>query len=204
MAEGEVGRAPRATWARRPRHARRRLREDGEADKPGPRRREREKKAGAGAREAGLTGRAHGQRGFGASALQIVCDQRSSSHSPLLCSCFVQGQVSSELHARRGRGEGGRAQLGGGYGGTTGLTARARGAEREKKAGAGARKAGLTGRAHGQRERGSGRTRGEAAAPTGGAGRAERAGGGRAQGGPTGPKGRGGRGSGLLCLFLLF
>lgn len=29
------------------------------------------------------------RRGFGASALQTVCDQRSSSHSPLLCSCFV-------------------------------------------------------------------------------------------------------------------
>jgi len=37
-----------------------------------------------------------------------------------------QGRVSCELHARRGRGEGGRAQLGGGYAGTTGLTARAR------------------------------------------------------------------------------
>ena len=32
-----------------------------------------------------------------------------------------QGRVSCELHARRGR-----AQLGGGYAGTTGLTARAR------------------------------------------------------------------------------
>jgi hypothetical protein len=58
-----------------------------------------------------------------------------------------------ESHARRGRGEGGREQLGGGYAGTTGLTSRARNAEREKKAGAGAREAGLTGWAHGQRER---------------------------------------------------
>jgi hypothetical protein len=67
-----------------------------------------------------------------------------------------------ESHARRGRGEGGREQLGGGYAGTTGLTSRARNAEREKKAGAGAR---------------------EAAAPTGGAGRAVREGGGCAEGG---------------------
>ena len=46
-----------------------------------------------------------------------------------------QGRVSCELHARRGRGEGGRAQLGGGYAGTTGLTARAR-EQREREAGA--------------------------------------------------------------------
>ena len=63
-----------------------------------------------------------------------------------------------EPHARRGRGD--RGTHGGGYAKTEKLTSRARGAEREKKAGAGARKAGLTGRAHGQRERGSGHTRG--------------------------------------------
>jgi hypothetical protein len=57
-----------------------------------------------------------------------------------------------EFHARRGRGEGGREQLGGGYAGTTGLTSRARDAEREKEAGAGARETGLTGWAHRQRE----------------------------------------------------
>jgi hypothetical protein len=85
-------------------------------------------------------------------------------------------------HARRGRGEGGCARLGGGYARTAKLTVGARGAEREKKAGAGARKAGLTGRAHGQRERGRWRTRGEAGAPTGGARCAERGGaGGRAR-----------------------
>jgi hypothetical protein len=73
------------------------------------------------------------------------------------------GRVSSELHARRGRGEGGREQLGGSYAGTTGLTGRAHDAEREKKAGAGAREAGLTGRAHcAERERGSGRGNGSA------------------------------------------
>jgi hypothetical protein len=116
-----------------------------------------------------------------------------------------QRRVSSELHARRGRGEGGREQLGGGYAGTTGLTARARDAEREKKAGAGAREAGLTGWAHVQRESEGAGARGEAAAPTGRARCAEREGGKRrARGGPTGPKGRGGRVSGLLCLFLLF
>jgi hypothetical protein len=137
-----------------------------------------------------------------------------------------QGRVSSELHARRGRGEGGREQLGGGYAGTTGLTARARDAEREKKAGAGAREAGLTGWAHGQRESEGAGARGEAAAPTGGAGRAEREGGGYAGGdradrpgplrrerrgerrarevGRLGRKAEGGRVSGLLCLFLLF
>ncbi|PWZ14336.1 hypothetical protein Zm00014a_018198, partial [Zea mays] len=63
-----------------------------------------------------------------------------------------------ESHARRGCGEGGREQLGGGYAGTTGLTSRARNAEREKKAGA--REAGLTGWAHGQRERARERARG--------------------------------------------
>ena len=86
-----------------------------------------------------------------------------------------------ESHARRGRGEGGREQLGGGYAGTTGLTSRARNAEREKKAGA--REAGLTGWAHGQRESEGAGARGEAAAPTGGAGRAVREGGGCAEGG---------------------
>ncbi len=54
-----------------------------------------------------------------------------------------QGRVSSELHARRGRGEGGREQLGGGYAGTTGLTARAR-EQRER---------GKRGRARGRRPR---------------------------------------------------
>jgi len=131
-----------------------------------------------------------------------------------------------ESHARRGRGEGGREQLGGGYAGTTGLTSRARNAEREKKAGAGAREAGLTGWAHGQRESEGAGARGKAAAPTGGAGRAVREGGGYAEGdradrpgplrrerrgerrargnGPAGPKGRGGGWVGPLCLFLLF
>ena len=66
-----------------------------------------------------------------------------------------------ESHARRGRGEGGREQLGGGY----------------------ARKTGLTGWAHGQRESEGAGARGEAAAPTGGAGRAVREGGGCAEGG---------------------
>jgi hypothetical protein len=65
------------------------------------------------------------------------------------------------FHARRGRGEGGREQLGGGYAGTTGLTSRARDAEGEKKAGAGAREAGLTGWAHGQRESEGAGARGE-------------------------------------------
>ena len=110
-----------------------------------------------------------------------------------------QGRVSSELHARRGRGEGGREQLGGGYAGTTGLTSRARNAEREKKAGAGAREAGLTGWAHGQRESEGAGARGKAAAPTGGAGRAVREGGGYAEGdradrpGPLRRERRGGR-----------
>src|SRR5699024_850224 len=44
-----------------------------------------------------------------------------------------------EPHARRGRG--GRGTHGGGYAKTEKLTSRARGAEREKKAGAGAREA---------------------------------------------------------------
>jgi hypothetical protein len=61
VAKGEVRRAPRAPWARRPRHARRRLREDEGADSPGPRRREREE-SGRGAGNAGLTEGAHGQR----------------------------------------------------------------------------------------------------------------------------------------------
>jgi hypothetical protein len=85
-----------------------------------------------------------------------------------------------EPHARRGRGD--RGTHGGGYAKTEKLTSRARGAEREKKAGAGAREAGLTGRAHGQRERKAGAW--EAAAPTGRARcaeRGERGGGARAR-----------------------
>ncbi|PWZ18583.1 hypothetical protein Zm00014a_028403 [Zea mays] len=78
-----------------------------------------------------------------------------------------------EPHARRGRGD--RGTHGGGYAKTEKLTSRARGAEREKKAGAGAREAGLTGRAHGQREREAGARK--AAAPTGRARCAERGGG---------------------------
>jgi hypothetical protein len=106
-----------------------------------------------------------------------------------------------EFHARRGRGGGGREQLGGGYAGTTGLTSRARNAEGEKKAGAGAREAGLTGRTHGQRESEGAGARGEAAASTGGAGRAVREGGGCAEGGradrpvPLRRERRGGRGA---------
>jgi hypothetical protein len=83
-----------------------------------------------------------------------------------------------EFHARRGRGGGGREQLGGGYAGTTGLTARARDAEREKKAGAGAREAGLTGWAHGQRESEEAGARGE---------------GGRRQAGPAAQREKGGK-----------
>jgi len=96
-----------------------------------------------------------------------------------------QGRVSCELHARRGRGEGGRAQLGGGYAGTTGLTARAREQrEREKSGGGRARSGCADGRARQGRESG-----GEE----------------RARGiGPAGPKGRGGQGGGLLFLFFLF
>ena len=115
-----------------------------------------------------------------------------------------QGRVSCELHARRGRGEGGRAQLGGGYAGTTGLTARAR--EQRESEGASAR--GESGRRQvgpgEQREKGAG-TR-KAAAPTGRARGAERGeeGGARARDGPAGPKGRGGGWVGLLYLFLLF
>ena len=64
-----------------------------------------------------------------------------------------------EPHARRGRGD--RGTHGGSYAKTEKLTSRARGAEREKKAGAGAREAGLTGRAHGQRESEGAGARGE-------------------------------------------
>ena len=64
-----------------------------------------------------------------------------------------------EPHARRGRGD--RGTHGGGYAKTEKLTSRARGAEREKKAGAGAREAGLTGWAHGQRESEGAGARGE-------------------------------------------
>ena len=82
-----------------------------------------------------------------------------------------QGLVSCELHARRGRGEGGRAQLGRRLREDDGADRPGLRAEREGKAGAGARKA---------------------AALTGGPARAERAGGEerRARGmGLAGPKG---------------
>ena len=84
--------------------------------------------------------------------------------------------VGAETAATRSSGDG--------YARTTGLTSRAR-EQRERKAGAGARKA---------------------AALTGGPARAERAGVGeaRARDGPSGPKGRGGGGVGLLSSFLLF
>ena len=109
-----------------------------------------------------------------------------------------------EFHARRGRGEGGREQLGGGYARKTRLTARAR--EQRESEGASAR--GESGRRQvgpgEQREKGAG-TR-KAAAPTGRARCAERGGegGARARDGPAGPKGRGGGWVGLLYLFLLF
>lgn len=101
-----------------------------------------------------------------------------------------QGRVSSELHARRGRGEGGRAQLGGGYAGTTGLTARAR-EQRERGERRRARERGSCAdrRARRGRERG-----GERGARGGGGGN-----------GPTGPKGRGGAGwrASFSFLFIL-
>jgi hypothetical protein len=114
----------------------------------------------------------------------------------------AEGEVGRAPHARRGREEGGRARLGGGYARTAKLTAGARDAEREKKSGAGARKARLTGRAHEQREsegasaraggsadrwdratrESEGASAETAAAPTGGPARAEREGaGGRAR-----------------------
>jgi hypothetical protein len=81
-----------------------------------------------------------------------------------------QGRGGCELHARRGRGEGGRAQLGQRLREDDGADRPGPRAEREGKAGAGARKA---------------------AALTGGPARAERAGGReRARGmGLAGPKG---------------
>jgi hypothetical protein len=82
-----------------------------------------------------------------------------------------QGRGGCELHARRGRGEGGRAQLGRRLREDDGADSPVPRAEREGKAGAGARKA---------------------VALTGGPARAERAGGGeaRARGmGLAGPKG---------------
>ena len=90
-----------------------------------------------------------------------------------------QGQVSCELHARRGRGEGGRAQLGRRLCEDDGADKPGPRTEREGRAGAGARKT---------------------AALTGGPARAERAGGreARARDGLSGPKGRGGGGVGLL------
>jgi hypothetical protein len=106
-----------------------------------------------------------------------------------------------EPHARRGRGD--RGTHGGGYAKTEKLTSRARGAEREKKAGAGAREAGLTGRAHGQRGSEGAGARGEAAAPTGGAGRAER-GGGEMRAREVGRLGRKAEGGGEVGCFAFF
>jgi hypothetical protein len=69
VAEGEVGRVPRATWARGrwARAARRRLRGDDGADKPGPQRRERGE-SGCGRERSGADGlgpRAERERGSG-------------------------------------------------------------------------------------------------------------------------------------------
>ena len=107
-----------------------------------------------------------------------------------------------EPHARRGRGD--RGTHGGGYAKTEKLTSRARGAEREKKAGAGAREAGLTGRAHGQREREAGARK--AAAPTGRARCAERGGGERhaREVGRLGRKAEGGGEVGCFAFFFYF
>ena len=92
-------RAPRATWARRPRHARRRLREDGEADKPGPRRREREE-SGCGRERSGADGlgpRAERERGSGRAGESGSADR--------------WGRASSE-RGRRVRGRRPRRQAG--------------------------------------------------------------------------------------------
>jgi hypothetical protein len=96
-----------------------------------------------------------------------------------------RGRGGCELHARRGRGVRGSAQLGRRLREDDGADSPGPRAEREGKAGASAEKA---------------------AALTGGPTRAERERGGRARArdGPSGPKGRGGGGSGLLFLFLLF
>jgi hypothetical protein len=76
-----------------------------------------------------------------------------------------------ESHARRGRGEGGREQLGGGYAGTTGLTARARDAERE----CGRERSGADGSdPRAERERGCGRARGNGSADRWGRASSER------------------------------
>ena len=90
-----------------------------------------------------------------------------------------QGRVSSELHARRGRGEGGRAQLGRQLREDDGADKPGPRAEREGRAGAGAR---------------------GAAALTGGPARAERAGeeGARAGLGRLGRKAEGAAGLGLF------
>jgi hypothetical protein len=114
------------------------------------------------------------------------------------------GRVSSELHARRGRGEGGREQLGGGYAGTTGLTARARDVERERKAGAGGERQRRQVGPSEQRE-GGGYAEGGRADRRGPL-RRERRGerGARARWADWAERPRGGRVSGLLCLFLLF
>jgi hypothetical protein len=93
------------------------------------------------------------------------------------------GRGGCELHARRGRGVRGSAQLGRRLRGEDGADSPGPRAEREGKAGAGARKA---------------------AALTGGPARAEREQGGRearARDGLSGPKGRGGGRVGLLSSF---
>ena len=96
-----------------------------------------------------------------------------------------RGQGGCELHARRGRGDRGNAQLG-----------------RQLRGDEGADSPRPTGRESG----GASADAGKAAALMSGPARAERGEGGkaRARGGPGGPKGRGGEGSGLLFLFLLF
>jgi hypothetical protein len=97
-----------------------------------------------------------------------------------------QGRGGCEIHARRGRGVRDSAQLGRRLRGEDGADSPGPRAEREGKAGAGARKA---------------------AAVTGGPARAEREQGGRearARDGLSRPKGRGGGRVGLLFLFFLF
>jgi hypothetical protein len=92
-----------------------------------------------------------------------------------------QGRVSCELHARRGRGEGGRAQLGRRLREDEGADKPGPRAERERRAEAGAR---------------------EAAALTGGPARAERGGGGRGARAGLGRLGRKAEGAAGLGLFL--
>ncbi len=116
VAEGEVGRVPRATWARGrwARAARRRLCGDDGADSPGPRRREREE-SGCGRERSGADGlgpRAERERGSGRARGRRAPTGRAGRAVREGGGCAEGGRADRPGPLRRERRGGGEARAG--------------------------------------------------------------------------------------------